>query len=220
MGFRPWWRHHCPSTTPVEHRALYLLRAPAYSTPRPLPNYNKIFRALRHVSPHPHRDCPRLSRITPHFNSPPPLLPALIDQGAIASIYSAAGAVSAIHLYFYNYARPDDTNFTAWASSLYGHFELLLPSGEGWPEGDVITPRKGNGNRKRGAKGSPLQPSPPKRETPEEMLLKEEQRKRAVRNNERAEVEFGTFDVSLELQIGVTHVIPRTVVIPENVVEH
>ena len=52
------------------------------------------------------------------------------------------------------------------------------------------------------------------------MLLKEYQRKTAARNNKRAEVEFGTFDVSLELQISVTHVIPRTVVITENVVEH
>ena len=148
-----------------------------------LPYYNKIFHALRHVSPHLHRNCMRLSRITPRFNSPSPQLPALIDQGAIASIYSAAGAVSAIHLYFYNYARPD---VTAWVSSLYGHFELLLPPGEGWPEGDVITPRKKNGSRKRSAKGSPLQPSSPKRETPEEMLPKEEQRKRAARNNKRA----------------------------------
>ena len=31
---------------------------------------------------------------------------------------------------------------------------------------------------------------------------------------------FGTFDVSLELQIGIAHVIPRTVLITENVVEH
>ena len=86
------------------------------------------------------------------FNSPPPQLPALIDQGAIASIYSAAGAVSTIRLYFYNYSRPDDINVTAWASSLNGQFELLLPPGEGWSEGDVITPRKGNRNKKRGAK--------------------------------------------------------------------
>ena len=158
--------------------------------------------------------------MTPRFNSPPPQLPGLIDQGAIASIYSAAGAVSAIHLYLYNYARPDDTNVTAWASSLYGHFKLLLPPGEGWPEEGVITPREGNVNRKRDAKGYPLQPSPPKRETPKEMLLKEEQWKRAARNSKRAEVGFGTFGVSLELQIGVTHVIPWTVVITENVVEH
>ena len=147
-------------------------------------------------------------------------MPALIDQGAIASTFSADGAVSAIHLYFYNYFRPDDTNVTAWASSLCGHFELLLPPGEGWPEGDVRTPRKGNGNIKRGAKGSPLQPSPPKRETPEEMLLKEEQQKRAARNKKRAEVGFGTYDVSLELQLTVTHVVTRTVVITENVVGH
>ena len=131
VGSRPWWRHHCPSITPGEHWALYLLRAPAYSTSTPLPPYyNKIFGALRHVSPHLHRNCPRSSRITPRFNSPPSQLPALIDQGAIVSIYSAAGAVSAIHLYFYNCARPDDTNVTAWASSPYGHFELLLPPGE------------------------------------------------------------------------------------------
>ena len=143
-----------------------------------------------------------------------------MDQAAIASIYTTAGAVSASHLYFYNYARPDDTNVIAWASSLYGHFELLLLPGEGWPEGDVITPRKGNANRKRGAKGSSLQPSPPKRKTPEEMLLKEEQRKRTARNSKRAEVGFGTFDVSLQLQIRVTHVIPRSVLITETVVEH
>ena len=64
--------------------------------------------------------------------------------------------------------------------------------------------------------GSPLQPSPPKRETSEEMLLKEEQQKRAARNKKRAEVRFGTFDVSLELLVRVTHVIRRTVVITEN----
>ena len=169
-----------------------------------------LFRALRHVSTHIHRKCPRISCITDLFNSHTPLLPALIDQGAIASIFSADGAVSAIHLYFYNYSRPDDTNVTEWASSLCGHFELLLPPGEGWPEGDVRTPRKGNGNIKRCAKGSPLQPSPPKRETPEEMLLKEEQQKRAARNKKRAEVGFGTYDVSLELHLRVTHVVTRT----------
>ena len=183
VGSRPWWRHHCPLTTPGKHRALYLLRAPAYSTSTPLPNYNNIFHALRHVSPHLHRNCPRLSRIMPRFNLLPPQFPALIDQGAIASTYSAAGAVSAIYLYFYDCARPDGTNVNVWASSFYGHFELLLPPGEGWPDGDITTPRKGNENRKRGAKGSPLQPSPPKRETPEEMLLKEEQLKRVARNN-------------------------------------
>ena len=69
-------------------------------------------------------------------------------------------------------------------------------------------------------KGSLLQPSPLKRETPEEMLIKKEQRKRAARNNTRAEVGFAAFDMSLELQIRVTRVIPRTVVITENVVEH
>ena len=52
------------------------------------------------------------------------------------------------------------------------------------------------------------------------MLLKKEQRKRAARSNKHAEVGFGTFDVSLELQIRVTHVILRTVVITENVLGH
>ena len=37
---------------------------------------------------------------------------------------------------------------------------------------------------------------------------------------DRAEVGFGTYDVSLELQLRVTHVVPRTVVITENVVGH
>lgn len=110
-------------------------------------------------------------------------------------MYSPTGADKTIHLYFYNSGNPADTNVTEWASSRAGHFELMLPPPNGWSFDSGLTPRRGSGNRKRGAKASPnkspLKPAlqkdgPGSGDGPSSV-----ERQRASRNKKRAEVSFG-----------------------------
>eukprot|EP00904_Undaria_pinnatifida_P001711 jgi/Undpi1/11540/HiC_scaffold_30.g13837.m1 len=109
-----------------------------------------------------------------------------IQQGSTATIYSHRASVKTIHLYFYNSANPSDTRVHDWAATYSGHFELLLPGGGLASANDVgVTPRKGEGNRKRGAKTSPL-PHSPATDTSGANLPTHE-RQRFLRNNRRAE---------------------------------
>lgn len=105
------------------------------------------------------------------------------------SVYSAVDPDKVIHLYFYSCSDPQDPDVEAWASGYSGHFELILPdTWERQRQSVDRTPRKGDGNRKRGPKHSPILPSPAKDDNSGGGALSTEQRQRIAKNKKRAEV--------------------------------